>query len=606
MVDSSIISAKTGSNVELTLKTPLSKNVLVFVSLRGQEQLSQLYSYELTLSSTKPQDVKIEDVLGHPVTVELKGDGVKRKFSGIVSHFGCTHSYDGRSFFKATLVPKAWLMTRQGMNRCWENVKATGVIKDVIGEAGLDSSVDASNVPVMHENLLQYGETNFDLVSRLMEEEGLYYYFEHEDNNQKWHIVDSENPTAVTFTYGIDGCEVTHTQQIQPNAMTLHGWDHVKKEPVNKPSGSYPDQGMGELKLEDYISSSMSSGGHVLKDKDYTKVRMEELQSQTDMAHGTLEGALLNGPGMAIEFVDYPCDAINKKYLITSVTYEIAASETPTDKIMGVELNCGFTAIDAEKPFRPARTTPKPMIQGPRTALVTNTADPDKLGRVKVKYPWMPDYESWWIRVAQVWAGKDHGAIFIPHVGDEVVVEFEDGDPNQPIIIGSVYNGKDKLPPDCKDDGVKDRGMYNEQGSKIFFNDEDVNVVAQKDYNIEVVVGEAIVTVEKGDHKLEAKDPGSKCETIAGDCIALKVGSNSIKITKTGIELKVGSSSVKLENSGVTIKGLEVLVAGDLKTEVKGLEVSVAADLKAEVKGAMVDVNGSGMTNVKGGLVMIN
>jgi type VI secretion system secreted protein VgrG len=293
------------------------------------------------------------------------------------------------------------------------------------------------------------------------------------------------------------------------------------------------------------------------------------------------------------------------------------------------------TCIPYGSKFRPARVTPEPTVQGPQTAIVVGPKGEeiftDKFGRVKVQFHWdrlgkKDDNSSCWVRVAQPWAGKNWGAIFIPRIGQEVVVDFLEGDPDQPIIIGSVYNALQMppydLPANKTQSGLKTRSTKN-SGSANFnelrFEDkresEDIYFHAEKDFhrvvehdddlqvgNDQTIViqnnrtenvkkGDETITIEKGNRETTIK--------VGNETLTISTGNQTTKISlgkseteaMQSIELKVGPSSIKLDPTGVTIKGMKIMIEGQVQVDVKGV---------------ITNINGSAMVNIKGGITMIN
>jgi type VI secretion system secreted protein VgrG len=279
--------------------------------------------------------------------------------------------------------------------------------------------------------------------------------------------------------------------------------------------------------------------------------------------------------------------------------------------------------------------TPEPTVQGPQTAIVVGPKGEeiftDKFGRVKVQFHWdrigkKDDNSSCWVRVAQPWAGKNWGAIFIPRIGQEVVVDFLEGDPDQPIIIGSVYNALQMppydLPANKTQSGLKTRSTKN-SGSANFnelrFEDkresEDIYFHAEKDFhrvvehdddlqvgNDQTIViqnnrtenvkkGDETITIEKGNRETTIK--------VGNETLTISTGNQTTKISlgkseteaMQSIELKVGPSSIKLDPTGVTIKGMKIMIEGQVQVDVKGV---------------ITNINGSAMVNIKGGITMIN
>jgi type VI secretion system secreted protein VgrG len=323
-------------------------------------------------------------------------------------------------------------------------------------------------------------------------------------------------------------------------------------------------------------------------------------------------------------------DAENQDYVLTSVRHEAADASVAGDGDSHYANT--FACMPARVIFRPARTTPWPAVQGPQTAVVAGPAGDeiyvDKYGRVKVQFFWdrqgkMDENSSCWIRVSQSWAGKNWGAAFHPRVGQEVVVDFLEGDPDRPLITGRVYNAVQTQPYDLPGDktrsGIKSRsskGGGADDFNELRFEDkkgsEDVYFHAQKDFHRVVendddlkvghdqtieIKNNRTETVKEGDEKV-AVEKGNREVTIdmGNDTLTIKMGNQTTKLNlgkseteaMQSIELKVGQSSVKLDQTGVTIKGLTVSVEGQLQTSVKGMMTQIGGDAMLQQSGGVI------------------
>jgi type VI secretion system secreted protein VgrG len=318
------------------------------------------------------------------------------------------------------------------------------------------------------EYCVQYRETDFNFVSRLMEQEGIYYYFEHEDGKHTLVLADSisahnpfpgyEDVTFYELEKGAAGREVitdwTMEKEVQPVASALQDFDFKKPKTSLLSSSNVSRQyGKAEYEMYDYPGDYLDHGeGQRLAD-----VRLNEFQSQYEVLYGkaTARGLVT---GCTFKLKNHPRKDQNREYLITGVKLQADAGEFASGGSAGGEgefFSCNLTAIDKSQQFRPERLTPKPTVQGPQTAIVVGPKGEeiytDEHARVKVHFHWdrhdkSDENSSCWIRVSQHWAGKTWGSIHIPRIGQEVMVEFLEGDPDRPIITGRVYNA-DQVPP---------------------------------------------------------------------------------------------------------------------------------------------------------------
>ena len=474
--------------------TPLGEDVLLLKSMTGTEHLGRLFQYELSLLSTD-EAIKMDDILGQKVTVRLDiSEDQKRFFNGYVSRFAQTGRTTGYATYQITVRPWLWFLTRRQDCRIFQEMTVPEIIKKVFRDDGFsdfDESLSASYSK--WEYCVQYRETDFDFVSRLMEQEGIYYYFKHEDGKHTLVLSDSYGahslipgyekvpyypPTENVVRKGDYVSDWSITREVMPGLYSLQDFD-FEKPSVDLSTRSKIKRGndLADFEIYDYPGEYIEE-----KDgKDYTKARIEELQWQYEQIHGVANARGFT-PGGLFELTDFPRDDQNREYLIVSASYDLQSSEFETGEGGDNEARyaCRFSAIESKTPYRTPRFTPRPVIQGPQTAMVVGKAGSeiwtDKYGRVKVQFHWdrlgkKDENSSCWVRVAQVWAGKQWGAIHIPRIGQEVMVEFLEGDPDQPIITGRVYNAEAMppygLPDNATQSGLKSRSSKGGSGDNF-------------------------------------------------------------------------------------------------------------------------------------------
>ncbi len=478
----------------LSVSTPLGPDVLLLRNMTGSEQLGRLFDYQLELLS-EDVNIKHEDLLGTPFSVKLSLlDGGQRYFNGIVSRFSQI-GFDGSfALYRATLVPWTWFLTRTADCRIFQEQSVPDIIKEIFREHGYtDFEERLSGSYRQWVYCVQYRETDFGFISRLMEQEGIYYYFTHEEG--KHTLVMADSYSAHNSVPGFDEVpyyppdesslrERDHIskwsvlQAVQPGAFAHNDFDFVapRKNLLTKRSDPKPHEA-ADLEVYDYPGEYTESGDG----EGYARIRLEEMHAgyESVQAEGSARGL---ASGALFNLINYPRDDQNREYLIVGAEYGLqsdlfgSAGAAPE----GPVFQCSLTAMDAQTPFRPPRTTPKPTVQGPQTAIVVGKAGEeiwtDQYGRVKVQFHWdrygkSDENSSCWVRVSHPWAGKNWGAVAIPRIGQEVIIEFLEGDPDQPIITGRVYNG-DQMPPyglpagavvsGIKSNSTKGGGGYNE------------------------------------------------------------------------------------------------------------------------------------------------
>jgi type VI secretion system secreted protein VgrG len=505
----------------LKTKSSLGPDDLGLRSFSVHERLSRLFQIEAELSSEKGA-VNLDDVVGHEATIRLDTAQGHRYFHGFVSRMVQVASEGEYAHYRAVIVPWLWLLTRTSDCRIWvaKDDPASGqtvpqIIEAVFKLHGFsDYKLSLNGTYAKREFCVQYRETDFNFVSRLMEQEGIYYYFEHQDGKHTLVLADSISShkpfpdyADVTFHEAKQGAAVrevmtdwTMEKEVQPVASALQDFD-FKKPKTSLVVSTNTSRKYGEAKYEiyDYPGEYIDHGdGQRVAD-----VRLAEFQTQYETLYGQASVRGLSS-GCTFKLKNHPRADQNREYLITGVSLHADAGEFATNDQRGSDFfSCNVTCIDKTQQFRPARLTPKPIVQGPQTAIVAGTAGEeiytDQYARVKVHFHWdrhdkSNQDSSCWVRVTQYWAGKSWGSIHIPRIGQEVVVEFLEGDPDRPIITGRVYNADQTapygLPANKTQSGIKSRsssGGSSSNFNEIRFEDkmgsEEVYIHAEKDQN---------------------------------------------------------------------------------------------------------------------------
>ncbi len=456
-------------NRMLAIKTALGPDVLAVRSITANERLSRLFQIEAELSS-EDGEIDFDKVVGHPATLRLDvAENEKRFFNGFVSRLVQVANRGGYAHYRATIVPWLWLLTRTSDCRIFQKKTIPAIIEEVFKAHGFDDyQLKLSASYAEREYVVQYRETDFNFVSRLMEQEGIYYFFQHEDGKHTLVVADSisahkafpgyEEVVFHPLEQGAATREAitdwTMEKEIQPGAFALNDFDFKKpKASLRTNSNVTRDYGKSQFEIYDYPGEYLETGDG----ERLAQARLDELQSQCEVFRGQASARGLATGGI-FKLKGHARGDQNREYLITGTSLQADAGEFAVagGSSGGEEFfSCNLTAIDKTQQFRPARKTPKPVVQGMQTAIVVGpsgeTIHTDEFGRTKVQFHWDrhaagDDNASCWIRVSQPWAGKNWGGMFIPHVGQEVVVSFEEGDPDRPLITGRVYN-PDQMPP---------------------------------------------------------------------------------------------------------------------------------------------------------------
>lgn len=451
------------------INSPLGPDTLILSEMGGGEELGRLFDYELQLTSSDAA-IDLNQLLGKPMSLSLQLDGQgQRHFHGIVAR--CSQNIDRGQYasYQVTLRPWLWLLTRTSDCRIFQNQTIPQIIKQVFRDLGFSDFEDSLSRPYREwEYCVQYRETSFDFVSRLMEQEGIYYYFRHEKDRHVLVLADAYGAhqacpgyESVPY-YPPDGQhrERDHlndwhlAQEVQPGSLELNDYDFQRPSArIDVRSAMPRPHAAGDYPLYDYPGTYVQSqdGEH------YARTRIEALQSLHERVQlkGNARGL---GAGHLFSMTGFSRQDQNREYLIVYTRVFISQERLETGAGSGAaQFESSLGCIDAQQTFRPLANTPRPVVKGPQTAIVVGPAGEeiwtDQFGRVKVHFYWdrhdqSNENSSCWIRVSQAWAGKNWGSMQIPRIGQEVIVSFLEGDPDRPIITGRVYNAEQTVPYD--------------------------------------------------------------------------------------------------------------------------------------------------------------
>jgi type VI secretion system secreted protein VgrG len=617
----------------LKLVTPLGPNFLVLLGLRGREAVSEPFRFELDVAAERAASVDFDKLLGQPVAVQLTvDDSNTRHFAGIVSRVAQGPRDERLLHLRLEVVPKLWLLGRRRRSRIFQHKSVPDILKEVF--AGLDVTYDLKGTYEPRNFCTQYRESDLEFASRLMEEEGIFYFFRHTASGHPMVVGDApaahpELPVLPRIAYDAGTgaarpqARITAWEKVQEltSSKTVL-WDHTFELPDQRLDAEEAIQASvavgtvtHKLKvgpsepLEDYDYpggyarrfDGVDAGGgdraadvqKILQDNKRTvKLRMQETAAAGIVVHGTGDCRQLTaGHRFTLE---RHFDA-NGAYVVLAVEHE--AKQDYTTGSGRFEYQNRFTCLPHALPYRPPRRTTRPTVAGCQTATVVGPSGEeifvDKYGRVKVQFHWDREgrkdaKSSCWVRVATSWAGKQWGAIHIPRIGQEVVIDFLEGDPDRPIIVGSVYNAEQmppyKLPANKTQSGVKSRSSKEaapDNFNEIRFEDkkdaEQIYIHAEK--NMDAVV-ENNETRKVG---FEKKDKGDQTVEIFNNQ-TLKVGagagkaadgSQTVEIYKDQtVTLKEGDQTTTVEKGDQTVK----VVKGKQSVTVKGNQAVVVQD----------------------------
>lgn len=621
----------TQDNLEFQVSTPLGKDKVLFYRMEGREALGQPFEYRLEVLS-EDAEIKLEDLIGKPISVKVTlPEEATRYFHGIAVEFGHAGAVGKLELYEIILKPEFWLLSHTGDCRIFQEKTVPDIIKEILRDRGLTDFEDAlSESYRTWDYCVQYRESDFHFLSRLMEQEGIYYYFKHEESKHTLVLSDASNSHGTMAGYATvpyyppidqDVRERDHlsgwifTRKFQTDKVVLTDYDFERpKADLLSQSKAADSQTGGKYEVFDY------PGEYVVKsDGDtYSKVRLQERRAAVAEFKGQGNARGLS-TGYLFTLEKFPRDDQNIEYLITSASYVLTSHDLQSRSRGQTEkpFACEITAIPGQTPFRPPKKTRKPTVQGPQTAVVVGKQGEeiwtDKYGRVKVQFHWdrygeSDENSSCWVRVAQVWAGKNWGAMHIPRIGQEVIVDFLEGDPDQPIITGRVYNA-DNMPPYVLPDNQSQSGLKSrstKEGTGENFNElrfedkkgeEEIYFHGEKNFN-RIVENDDTLKVgfekkDKGDQTIEihnnqtltvgnsGSEDGSQTMTIWKNRTAtIKEGDETLTVEKGNrtYNVKQGNESLEVGQGNRTVT---VTTGNDTHTVKQGnrvVEVSMGDD----------------------------
>ena len=638
------------------IDTKLASDKLLLRGMNGVDELSSMFQYDVEALS-EDFNIDLEDLLSSEVCIAVEMEGLDtRYFHGIIASVSQDSAVGELARYRLTIRPWTWLLSNTVDCKVFQKQSVPEIVASVFRDNNFsDFKQSLTGTYQKREYCVQYCESDLDFVNRLLESEGIYYYFEHTDKKHTLVLADavgahssigdpipySEDSGAAKNFNHISDWNIA--RRVRPGKVVLTDFDFEKPKTELK-SDAHLDRKYNQSKFEYYDFP----GGFTIAANGDTRAtnRIEELQSDFDTASGS-GCVLMMSVGKLFDLADFPRKDQNREYLVTSARYQIAADDYSGGG-SGEPYQCSFSVMPSEQTFRPRRTTPRPCISGLQTAVVVGKSGEeiwtDKHGRVKVQFHWdrygkSNEDSSCWVRVAQTWAGKGWGTLQIPRIGQEVIVEFLNGNPDHPIVTGSVYNGDHKppvdLPTEATVSGLKTRSTKQgnaKTGNELLFEDkkgeEQIYFHAEKDFSrvvenndalkvgfdgqdagdqtieiyndqkITIANGNRTVEVSKGDEKFTVAEGDQAVEVTAGKQstkvgkdYALDIGTKGVIKAASSIELKVGTSSIKIEPSKITLKALEIALAADMKLESKAVMISENASAQLELKGGIVQIN---------------
>ena len=616
-------------------------------SFTGEEALGQLFHFHLELVA-EVRDLDLSGLVGKPCLLRIKGLGGERIVNGIARRLARLREGAAVTYYGVDIVPRHWLLTRRFKARIFqehncEDMSVPGIIRKVLADAGLADdtfrfALEQNYSP--RDFVVQYRESDMDFISRLAEEEGIYFFFEHTAEGHKMVFGDSrvahaELPSGAEWVYRDPAALVEEKefvsraldqQEIQIGAVCLEDFNF--ETPGMELRSTVKADRFTDLEYSDYPGRypDRDAGGR------YAQVRLEEFQAARRVVEmqTTVRGML---PGYLFKLTEHPSDVLNTEYLVVSVRHHATQAQSAAAENLGqqpAQHETALRCIPSGVPYRPPRLTRRPVVRGSQTALVVGPSgeeiytDDEGYGRVKVQFHWdregtYDENSSCWVRVSQGLAGGNYGMMHLPRVGQEVIVDFLEGDPDRPIITGRVYNGDNKppwaLPENKTQSGIRTRSSKEGEGfNELRFEDkkdeERVFLHAQKDMDVrvlndqkelvgndrhEIIQRDTLAKIERDEHRTIGQDQNVKVERHRSATIGQEE------------KIAAGSYSLKTDGDMSLVAGAKFSLEAGASIGIKGQQLVIDAPMGISLKvgGNFIDINPGGVF-IKGSMVMIN
>lgn len=588
--------------MEIELKSALGGDTLRLVRMRGREALATPFEFELDLASDAA-NVSTQDLVGTTLSISLEAVGAAREFNGIVARVslddhGIDESGTHRIGYRATIRPRLWLLTRGAHCRFFHDRSVLEIVGKLLDDYSVDYESRCTTSYPKLAHCAQYRETDFDFFARLIEREGIYYYFEHRGGKDILVLADAPSAHEPIAHYGTIPFQAWVTDG-QPLSESIYRWSfeeelaagtsEVNAFDFNKARASENQgllarastkEGRSAYVLADYSPGyAAQSDGH-----RYAQALVEAHQAETACAVGRASARGIH-PGGTFSLTGHPRADQNGAYLVVAAEYELgsidALASMPGAGSSEPLFDCTFVATRKGRPYRAPRRTPRPHA-GVQTAIVV-APDSDQTAasaylQVKVQFHWEqfnPPKDSermqrCWVRVAQGWAGKAWGAMFVPRVGQEVVVAFLDGDPDYPLIVGSVYNSTNetpyRLPAHSGVSTIRTKAIEGSERNEVRFNDKDLQLLFYTGGRHDTYVKKDDLTWVGGSQHTIVR--GKQLSKVGSQHLSV-VGSQNVKVD--------GSASLQAEANVVQKAGMTYAASAELVSISGGASVCIEA-----------------------------
>lgn len=633
----------------ISLETKLGDDELLLTSFEGSEHISKLFEFRLTTLSEN-HAIKPEDLIGEEVTVTINTK-TKKSFHGFINSFsyGEMQAHNMREY-RFTVVPWLWFLSKTESRRIFQNKNTKDIVSEVFNDLGFKDFDFRAQGGKPREYCVQYGESDLHFVSRLLEEEGIAYYFKQEAKRHTLVLVDQANAyedcTDTNLTYSRGSTpenEITrwvHDYEFRKGVWTLNDYN------FKEPGKSHLAEAKTTSKFKNVTSYQHYEYPAIYdyaSNRELVNMRMDAEEVPMNTVHGSSTCSSFYAGGV------FKVDKHESKdekggYLLTSVTHSAQDASYHTGEGGNSHYRNSFRCIPSSVHFRPALEHKKPVMRGPQSAVVTGPAGEeiyiDEYGRIKAQFIWdregkKDENSSCFLRVMQSWAGNQWGASFIPRIGHEVIVSFLDGDPDRPIVTGSVYNGANKPVYSSKtQSGIKTRST--KDGTSSNFNElrfedkkgaEQIYIHAEKNMDT-MVENDETLTIDHDRTKLVKHDENStinndrnktvdnnQTETI-GKNKSITVGENhSEDVGKNmtihvGLDLKESVDGKYLENVtkdyALQAKTITMTAQDKITIQTGAAKIVMSSNGDITMSGKTINIKGSGNVVIKGSKVITN
>ncbi len=646
----------------------LGKGTWQLRDLTWREQLGRPFEGQLTILSTDAS-IDLAKQLKSPVAIRIDiPNGGSSWLHGYVGRLENLGPEMRLTRYRATLVSCIGLLKHSGGCRIFQNQSAIDIVRKIFADRGLATTLETrlNRQYPKREYCVQYAESDFNFVTRLLEEEGIYYFFTYSKDKHALILADdvhahrtANGNEAIEYRTGPGTRLDEYLTNFSAGSQFGTGGVELNDYDFQKPRAKLQAQQLSASADKDWRWYH-HPGRYIATDRGQQLARTRQEAFDAAAAWATLEGTPRSVRcGDVFKLKNHPLAARNQEYLVTGSTCDITVAGQHSGESSSFNFEVSLTVQPSKVPFRSSRSYERPSVNGPQVATVCGKAGEeiwtDNYGRIKVQFPWdrdgkSDDHSSCWIRVAQAWTGKNWGAMSVPRIGEEVVVEFLDGDPDQPIVVGRVYNA-DQMPPDAlaaaqaktifrtrstkggdattfhelSFDDTKDKELiylHSERDMKrVIENDDHTTVGFEKkspgDQTLDVYHDQT-VTIGKGSGSGSQKMIVEKDRTITiaqgNDTLTVTKGNLTIKVSAgdtlvesaKSIVLKCGNSTISMKPAEIKINSPSISICADGPFKAQGANSTIIASGKLSMQGGIGALTASGPLTVKGAIVQIN